>query len=522
MEGVPQLVWRALDGGHWTWAGPQWVERTGLTGEASRGHGWLESLHPGDREAALTAWDCARPDGLFQATYRIRHAGSGHYHWFQSRGRPIYRKDGSIAEWLGTSTDIDDQVRARELLTRTGAELERRVAERTAELQQTLDTLQGEVREREQAEERLRQSEKLKAIGQLTGGIAHDFNNMLQGITSGLALVRSRLAQGRSVDATVNIERAERAAARAAALTHRLLAFSRQQTLSPEPVSLDQVARDMEDMIRRMVGPAVQVELKLADGHWLVLCDPNQLESALLNLCVNARDAMPNGGWLTISTEEMVLSGNADRTTAERLRPGSYAVLAVTDTGTGMPPDVAAHVFEPFFTTKPRGQGTGLGLSQIYGFMHQSGGFVQIETAQGKGTTVRLCLPFHELNPDAQESPSLMSRLVLLVDDENDVRGMVADQLRDFGFRVLEADTAAAALRLLHTGAQVNVLVTDVGLPGGMNGRQLADAVRERESNLPVVFITGYAGGETLSGEDVIRKPFETAALARLIEEKLG
>jgi CheY-like chemotaxis protein len=265
----------------------------------------------------------------------------------------------------------------------------------------------------------------------------------------------------------------------------------------------------------------VQVELKLADGNWLVMCDPNQMESALLNLCVNARDAMPNGGWLTISTEELVLSA-AEVAHFEGLQPGCYVALAVSDTGIGMPPEVVPHVFEPFFTTKPLGEGTGLGLSQIYGFIRQSGGLVQIETTPGQGTTVRLCLPFHELNPDAQKSSLLVGKTVLLIEDEHDVRGMVADQLRDFGYRVLEADTGAAALRLLHTGAQVDLLVTDVGLPGHMNGRQVAERAREHDPNLPVIFITGYAGGEMLNGKDVIRKPFETTTLARLIEEKLG
>ena len=206
----------------------------------------------------------------------------------------------------------------------------------------------------------------------------------------------------------------------------------------------------------------------------------------------------------------------------EDLQPGRYASLAVTDTGAGMPPDVLARVFEPFYTTKPLGQGTGLGLSQIYGFMRQSGGLVQIETAVGKGTTVRLCLPFQEMNTEEQFAPSANGRTLLLVEDEHDVRRMLADQLRDLGYRVLEADTAAAALRVLNTGVNVDVLVTDVGLRGGTNGRELADTAREKTSSLPVIFITGFAGVEALSGENVVRKPFETVTLAHLIEERLS
>jgi PAS domain S-box-containing protein len=521
LESIPQLLWRSLDGGHWVWVSPQWIEQTGLTDEASRGHGWLDALHPDDREGALVAWHHAKGNGLYEASFRVRHVGSGQYHWFQTRATFIHRDKGSAGEWLGTSTDIDEQVRAREFLTRAGEELEQRVAARTCELQQALDTLHQETMKHEQAEERLRQSEKLKAVGQLTGGIAHDFNNMLQGINSALSLVRTRLAQGRVSDATAYIEPAVKAASRAGALTHRLLAFSRQQTLTPEPVNIDRIVQGMEDMVRRTVGPGVQVELKLSDGRWLVLCDPNQLESALLNLCVNARDAMPEGGWLTISTEERVLSAD-DVAAFEDLRPGRFAVLAVTDTGTGMPPEVMARVFEPFFTTKPLGHGTGLGLSQIYGFMRQSGGMVHIETAVGKGTTVRLCLPFYEMNSEDQFTLRDNGKTLLLVEDEYVVRGMLADQLRDLGYRVLEADTAAVAMRVLSTGANVDLLVTDVGLRGGTNGRQLADAAREKSPTLPVIFITGFVGAEMLSREDVVRKPFETSALVHLIEERLS
>jgi len=521
LESIPQLVWRSLDDGHWIWASPQWIAQTGLSGEASLGRGWLDALHPDDREGALAAWHQASAAGVYQASFRVWQAGPGEYRWFQTRGIAIHRNKDSIGEWLGTSTDINEQVRAREFLTRAGEELEQRVAARTAELQHALDTLQQETVKHEQAEDRLRQSEKLKAVGQLTGGIAHDFNNMLQGITSALSLVRTRLAQGRVSDATAYIEPAVKAASRAGALTHRLLAFSRQQTLAPEPVNIDQIVQGMEDMIRRTVGPAVQLELKLADGHWLVRCDTNQLESALLNLCVNARDAMSEGGWLTISTEERVLSAD-DLTDFEDLLPGRYAALAVTDTGSGMPPEVKSHAFEPFFTTKPAGQGTGLGLSQIYGFMRQSGGLVQIETAVGKGTTVRLCLPFYQMITEDEFNLPSNGKTLLLVEDEHGVRGVLADQLRDLGYGVLEADTAAAAMRALSTGVKVDLLVTDVGLRGGSNGRQLADMVRRQWPRLPVIFITGFAGAEMLSGEVVVRKPFDTTTLAHLIEERLS
>ena len=521
VEGIPQLVWRAGQAGEWSWVSPQWTAYTGQSTEDSLGDGWLAALHPADRPGALAAWEIAEADGLFEVDYRIRHAKSGSYRWHQTRGIPVHNETGRIAEWLGTSTDIDDQMSARAVLMRGSVELETRVAERTAELEQALATLRDEMRARAQAEEQLRQSEKLKAIGQLTGGIAHDFNNMLQAISSSLSMILTRVQQGRAADVETYVERAQKGAARAAGLTHHLLAFSRQQTLAPKPVSLDRIVRDMEDMIRRTVGPGVQVELQLADGKWLVMCDPNQMESALLNLCVNARDAMPDGGWLTISTQELNLT-EADLSGVEDAPPGPYTVLVVSDTGTGMPPDVVAHIFEPFFTTKPIGQGTGLGLSQIYGFVRQSGGFVQVETSPGAGTTVRLLMPFHEINPHSDPGvlPAL-GRTVLLVEDEPDVRELTAEHLRDFGYRVLEADNAAAALRLVQAGTHIDLLLTDFGLPGGMNGRQLAEAVLQRHVGLPVIVITGYAAGEPMRGMEVLRKPFELAALTDLVKARL-
>jgi CheY-like chemotaxis protein len=345
---------------------------------------------------------------------------------------------------------------------------------------------------------------------------------MLQAITGCLSTIRSRVQQGRLAEVVGYVERAEKAAKRAADLTHRLLSFGRRQTLVPVPESMDRIAKEMEEMIRRTVGPSVQVELKLADGKWLVMCDPSQLESALLNLCVNARDAMPEGGWLTISTAELVLDDDAV-SDFEDAKPGRYATIAVSDTGTGMTHEVAAHAFEPFFTTKQPGQGTGLGLSQIYGFVRQSGGIVQVETAPGKGTTVRLCLPFHA-EKDAGDVVAVedISKTLLLIDDEEIVRESIAEHLRDLGYRVMEADSAPAALRVIQTGARIDVLISDVGLPGGMDGRQVAEIALKRHPDLPVILITGYAFGEPIRGMEVIRKPFLPEMLAEAVRAKLG
>ncbi|HEY1149957.1 MAG TPA: ATP-binding protein [Pseudoduganella sp.] len=408
-----------------------------------------------------------------------------------------------------------------QMRVRNSEVLESRVAERTQELQRALDALNREVLERKQAEDRLRQSEKLKAIGQLTGGIAHDFNNMLQTISGGLNLVRLRMQQGKLGEIEGYLRRAEKGTQRAAALTHRLLAFSRQQTLEPKCVSLGRIAREMEDMIRRAVGPSVQVEMQMGIGKWLVMCDPNQMESALLNLCVNARDAMPDGGWLTISTDELELS-TEQAARYEGAAAGRYATIAVSDTGFGMTPEVLVHVFEPFFTTKPLGKGTGLGLSQIYGFVRQSGGFVQIESVPDKGTTVRICLPYNATDPefDVPVGPD-KGQTLLLVEDEQDVREMTGEQLRELGYRVLEADSGAAAMRLMQSGPRVDLLITDIGLPGGMDGNQVVGAMRQLMPVLPVIMISGYAAGPTAPDTEFLRKPFLVTDLAERVKAKL-
>ena len=272
--------------------------------------------------------------------------------------------------------------------------LETRVAERTAELTQAVAALHAEARERNHAEEQLRQSQKMEAVGQLTGGIAHDFNNMLQAIGASLELIGRRAQQGRIDEVGRHLAGAQRTVGRAAALTLRLLAFARRQVLQPEAVEPDHLVSGMKELIGRTVGPEIVVDWQLRNGRWSVLCDPNQLESALLNLAINARDAMPDGGRLTITTADVTLSA-ADARDEDGVEPGEYVEISVADTGTGMDERTRMHAFEPFFTTKPVGQGTGLGLSQLYGFARQSNGLARLESTRGKGTTVRLLLPRH-------------------------------------------------------------------------------------------------------------------------------
>ncbi len=382
------------------------------------------------------------------------------------------------------------------------------------------------------AEEALRQAHKMEAVGQLTGGIAHDFNNMLQAIGSSLELVLRRVEQGRTEDAGRFIEGARKTVGRASALTNRLLAFSRRQSLQPKSVNLDSLVEGMAELIRRAVGPAIAVDLRLGDGVWPVLCDPNQLESVLLNLAINARDAMADGGQLTVATRLARLSA-VDVAGQDGAQPGDYAEVAVTDTGTGMDAATVEHVFEPFFTTKPIGQGTGLGLSQLYGFVRQSNGVVCIDSAPGRGTTVRLYLPRH--GPMAVHDEPTAANIglagggagetILLVEDEDGVRALATEYLRELGYAVLATQDGPTALRLLRAGERVDMLVTDVGLPGGLNGRQVADAARESHSGLPVLFITGYAGSalqeQLAPGMEVIGKPFALDVLAAKVGSML-
>jgi len=383
-------------------------------------------------------------------------------------------------------------------------------------------------------EEQLRQAQKMEAVGQLTGGLAHDFNNLLTGITGSLELLQTRLSQGRVNDLERYITAAQGAAKRAAALTHRLLAFSRRQTLDPKPTNINRLVAGMEELTRRTVGPAILVEVVAAGGLWNTLVDPNQLENALLNLCINARDAMPDGGRLTVETANRWLDVRAAR---ERdMPPGQYLSLCVTDTGTGMTPEVIKRAFDPFFTTKPIGLGTGLGLSMVYGFARQSGGQVRIYSEVGEGTMVCLYLPRHigeeaetDLPGQQAAAPAAeQGETVLVVDDEPTVRMLVAEVLQELGYTAIEAADGAAGLEVLQSSVRIDLLVTDVGLPGGLNGRQLADAGRAVRPGLKVLFITGYAenavigNGHLEHGMQVLTKPFAMEALANRIKDLIA
>jgi len=456
---------------------------------------FLKNLHPDDvaQVAAAIARGLAHP-GDMEMEYRIRHR-DGSTRWVLSRSHTYFDAGGKAVRRTGVGVDMTKQ---------------------------------------RQLEEQFRQSQKMEAVGQLTGGLAHDFNNMLTGITGSLEMLQTRIAQGQMDAVDRYVVAAQGAARRAAALTHRLLAFSRRQTLDPKPTDVNRLILDMEELVRRTVGPLVAIEVVGESRLWPILVDPNQLENALLNLCINARDAMPEGGRIVIETANQALDAD---TAAERdLQPGAYITLSVTDTGAGMTPEVMARAFDPFFTTKPLGEGTGLGLSMIYGFVRQSGGQVAIESEVGRGTVMRLYLPRDEsgsaVEPSAQPpneaAPWGSGEVVLVIDDEPTIRMLICEALETFGYLSVEAGDGQSGLRILQSQAKIDLLITDVGLPGGMNGRQVADAARVLRPDLKVLFITGFAetaiigDGHLDPGMEIITKPFAldvlTQRLRRMVE----
>jgi PAS domain S-box-containing protein len=480
--------------GVWQTVNPAWTRTLGWS-EAellNRTSEWLE--HPDDggvTRAQVKKLSCSETTVRFESRFRHK---DGSYRWLS---------------WTGVSDKDCIYAVARDV-----------TAEKAA-----ADRLKA-------TEEALRQSQKMEAVGQLTGGIAHDFNNLLTGIVGSLDLLQTRLDQGRTENVSRYINAAMTSANRAAALTHRLLAFARRQPLIPKSVDANALVVSLEDLMRRTIGERIDLDIAASAGLWCTLCDPNQLESALLNLAINARDAMPDGGKLTIVTTNARIDGIDADTPA--LLPGDYIRIDVTDTGTGMSPEVAARAFDPFFTTKPIGQGTGLGLSMIYGFARQSNGHVLIDSKLGAGTSVRLYLPRHHGDAAEERTASATAEeyaatgeTVLVVEDEPVVRGVIVEMLQDHGYRTLQAVDGPSGLRLLRLNERIDLLVTDVGLPG-MNGRQLADQARETRPGLKILFITGYAENAAIAkgflqpGMEMITKPFDLDNLSQRIREMVS
>nr|WP_102580912.1 PAS domain-containing protein [Xanthomonas arboricola] len=508
-------------------ASADWRELRQLVGEGalsdalSASLNWQqEMVHPDDRArlAEAIAHSIVNKTGL-DVEYRVLDADQ-QVGWTLMRAIPLLDEGEQIVEWFGTAADITDKRLAEQQLRQLTETLEERVRERSAALLL--------------AEEKLRQSQKMEAVGQLTGGLAHDFNNLLTAISVGLELLQTRIEQGKYDRLERYVEMAQSSAARATALTQRLLAFSRRQTLAPTALEVQALVQGMHDIIARTLGPSIALQLRPAADPWKVLVDAPQLENALLNLCINARDAMPDGGELTIAVANRVLDAGAAQQLD--LPIGEYVCLSVQDTGTGMSADVMSKVFEPFFTTKPIGQGTGLGLSMIYGFTRQSGGHVRIDSEVGVGTTMALYLPRFDgvLAQDeavpATEQPlrsTAPSCTVLLVEDETAIRVLMSEVLSEAGYRVIETAEGSAAVERLRSQETIDLLVTDVGLTGGLNGRQVADAGRQSRPTLPVLFVTGYAAtaavgaGQLEDGMEVLTKPFLAVDLERRVAQLL-
>lgn len=529
-DNMSQLAWTANPAGSIHWYNERWHDYTGASLEAMRALGWRSVHHPDHRERVVAHLEyCFATGSVWEDTFPLRSKDGG-FNWFLSRALPIRNERGHITHWLGTHTDITAQVNAEEALRELNDSLELRVAERTRELAQANQRLQVEIAERAQAEEALRHAQKMDAIGQLTGGIAHDFNNMLTGVLGALDLIRRRLAAGRVNEVERYIDAAVTSGNRAAALTQRLLAFARRQSLKTCEVRVNCMVASMEELLRRTIGESIKLHIELEDHGQVIRTDEHQLENALLNLVINARDAMPDGGQLWVRSQLTVLHVRDGE-----LMPGQYLQLSVEDTGCGIPDDVIARVFDPFFTTKPIGQGTGLGLSMVYGFMKQTGGHVRIDSVEGQGACIRLFMPCEAQGAigavdvgDVPQSPRAnQGECVLVVEDEEAVRMLVVDALRELGYSTQQAGDGAGAITRLQGSERIDLLVTDVGLPG-LNGRQLAEIARQFRPELKVLFMTGYAGNtqdrEELQaqGMDLLIKPFNVDDLAARVRGMLG
>ena len=475
-------------------------------------------LHPDDREATGHAFEAAldpEERALYDVEYRTVGREDGIIRWVAAKGRGIF-EEARCVRVLGTAIDITAR-KANELeLVSLNATLEKRVRERTDKLMQ--------------AEAALRQSQKMEAVGQLTGGIAHDFNNMLTGVIGALDIIKRRLATGRIEDLDRLMDAAASSAQRAAALTARLLAFSRRQSLDARAVDVNALALSLEDLIRRTVRENISLLVIAGENVPTACVDENQLENAILNLAINARDAMPDGGQLTVETSAVDLDEAYAAATPD-VHPGRYVTVAVSDTGVGMSPDVLDKVFEPFFTTKPIGQGTGLGLSMVYGFARQSGGQVRIHSELGQGTSVKMFLPVATQEPsdadtDVETAREGNGQTVLLVEDDEAVRLLVREVLEELSYQTIEAGNADVAIPILRSERPIDLLISDVGLPG-MNGRQLAEVAREHRPDLPILFVTGYAENAAIragflgTNMGMITKPFAIQQLSAKIAEMM-
>jgi len=501
-----------------------YVEFLGVPCEEARDFDWRSRIHPDDLDR-IVAESLAGEATLEPFTLEGRYLrGDGEWRWLRSESQPRWGPAGEHEGFIGVAFDITEAKLAEAALRELNETLEKRVGERTADLSAALERLRSEVAERERAEEALRQAQKMEAVGQLTGGIAHDFNNLLTPILGGLELLATRVDDARLKRVA---EAALESSRRGAKLTGQLLAFSRIQRLAMKPVQVNAVISNMRQILKHTIGAGIEIRTSFDDKAGCAICDENQLENAVLNLAINARDAMPGGGLLSISTACVEEEGRAD------LEPGAYVCITVEDDGEGMAPDILARAVEPFFSTKPLGKGTGLGLAQVYGIAQQSGGTMRIESEPGKGTRVHILLPRAPAGEEADDSDgstaapparAASAARILLVDDDDDVRGFLEDALDELGHTVSGCSSGEAALAEVARDCP-DLLLLDFAMPG-MNGAEVAREVRKSCPTLPIVFVTGYAESEQLEsalGTDVriLRKPFSIDELTAAIAEHI-
>jgi PAS domain S-box-containing protein len=504
---------------------PKFLSLYGMAGFDERYDTWLKLIFREDvlRISNLFEASFAAQEREIQAEFRIVSRSGGELKWMEARCIAFYDADGRPLRVVGVNVDITERKRAMAQLRAFTETLEDAVRERTRELE-----VQNEARMR--AEQLLRQAQKMEAVGQLTGGLAHDFNNLLTIVMGGLDIIGRQVPALGSSAAAARVARARDMALhgvqRAVTLTDRLLAFSRLQPLDPKAIDANKLIGGTCEFLHRTLGEAVSLETVLAGGLWRAHADQNQLENAIINLALNARDAMPNGGKLTIETANCYLDDSYVSAIAEPVAVGQYVMIAVADTGSGMDKATVERAFEPFFTTKGVGKGTGLGLSQVYGFVRQSAGHVKVYSELGEGTTVKIYLPRHvgaeegapAADPKLPITRAIGDETILVVEDDDALRAYTVESLDELGYQVMAAATAAAALEILAGGAKIDLLFTDVVMPG-INGRQLADEAMRRRPGLKVLFTTGYTRnaivhhGRLDPGVDMIGKPFTLGEL---------
>jgi len=513
IESLPQLMWVSDRHGAWTFSSPQWHAFTGEGPRAALGDGWLGAVHPEDCDAVAEAWRQAVQNALpFSPQFRMRRA-DGVWRWFHGRASPLRDEDGEVRRWFGSASDITEVVEARQ-------DLEVRVAERTRDLQASLEA-------KARTEAALAQAQRLETVGRLTGGVAHDFNNLLTVVIGGLDMILKNPADQARV--TRLAEAALSAGRRGERLTRQLLAFSRRQELRLDNLAVAPLVEQIEPLVRRAVGEAIHLTIDCAPDVGAARLDAAQFEAALLNLVVNAADATPAGGEISIEAARITLAEGQVREAS----PGDYVRISVTDTGAGMAPDVLDHVFEPFFTTKETGKGTGLGLAQVYGFIRQCGGAVDVRSAPGEGSTISLYLPAADhADPLALETEvgieTMMAGLrILLVEDDDAVRAVTESLLGELGCQVETAINGVEALRRVGRGADFDLVLSDIVMPGGVSGVDLARRLRDAHPNLPVVLTTGYSGEKLDDAEEaeawpILRKPFRAEQLSAVVRQAAG